>query len=193
MKAVLNIPSIKKKVYGSKITKKRVFEIVSNKVEKNKEFFISEFENHPVTVEISSGPSASNISNTLGGKGNLFSFIGFSRSDRNPTSVVVDLIKKIRTLKKIDSTKKGFLAKVRVTGLEEFGSATRMPWESGRSWLLDIEKRISGLGNYLYGKFNDSRSGTGIQSKVNIFTGQFRPVKYFQQMYITFIQNIKRK
>ena len=38
---------------------------------------IKQFESHPVTKEISGGSSSSNVSGTLGGYGNLFSFIGF--------------------------------------------------------------------------------------------------------------------
>ena len=43
-----------------------------------KKELISEFLNHPVTLELLSGASGSNISNTLNGTSNLFSFIGSS-------------------------------------------------------------------------------------------------------------------
>ena len=38
---------------------------------------INEFLRHPVTKEIEAGPTAQNISGTLDGYGNLFSYIGF--------------------------------------------------------------------------------------------------------------------
>ena len=38
---------------------------------------LNEFETHPVTREIEGGPDATNTSGTLGGSGNLFSFLGF--------------------------------------------------------------------------------------------------------------------
>ena len=38
---------------------------------------ISEFESHAVTQEIEAGPEGKNSSSTLGGYGNLYSFIGF--------------------------------------------------------------------------------------------------------------------
>jgi hypothetical protein len=189
----IDLPSIRKKIYGAKVTKKQVFEKISKKVEENKSVFISEFSNHPVTTEISGGPNASNISGTLGGKGNLFSFIGFDKNKGNPALPVISLIKTIRLLKKIDTGKSGFIAKVRVPAMNDFASVTRMPWESGRSWLLDIEKRISGLGSYLYGKFETSRSGTGIQTKNILASGSFRPVKYFREIYQKFIKNIKNE
>ena len=46
-----------------------------------------EFNSHPVTKEIEAGPRAQNISGTLGGAGNLFSFIGFDDGD-NPIAPV---------------------------------------------------------------------------------------------------------
>ena len=39
---------------------------------------MKEFEEHTVTKEIEEGAGASNISSTLGGYGNLFTYIGFS-------------------------------------------------------------------------------------------------------------------
>jgi len=54
---------------------------------------ISEFLNHPITVEIKTGPYAENISGTLNGYGNLFSFIGFSDGDDpiNPIEGLLNL------------------------------------------------------------------------------------------------------
>ena len=48
---------------------------VRRKVEDEQKKLLEEFERHPVTVEISGGTSATNISGTLGGHGNLFSYI----------------------------------------------------------------------------------------------------------------------
>jgi len=50
--------------------------------QKKKNEMIADFLNHPVTLEIKGGISATNISGTLsGGSGNLFSFIGFDSKD----------------------------------------------------------------------------------------------------------------
>jgi hypothetical protein len=68
-----------------------------------------------------------------------------------------------------------------------------MPWEGGRSWLLDIERGISGLGAYLYGRFKSSRSGTGIQSKYNYANRRFQNVKYFSEMYSKFLRRLGAK
>ena len=52
--------------------------VLNDKVQKAQKNFLDNFEKHPVTMEIAAGASATNISGTLGGIGNLFSYIGFS-------------------------------------------------------------------------------------------------------------------
>ena len=68
--------------------------IIANQIlEEKKKEYISEILNHPISRELNDGPSASNISNTLDGKGNLYSFIGFDAGDQ-PVQDVVDAIDK---------------------------------------------------------------------------------------------------
>ena len=64
-----------------------VKQIVNQEFQKYKQILISEFSSHPVTVELEGGVNASNISGTLGGRGNLFTFIGFNAGD-NPTQPI---------------------------------------------------------------------------------------------------------
>jgi len=59
----------------------KVKEMVEREFEAIKQRMIDEFESHPVTIEIDAGENASNSSGTLGGYGNLFSFIGFQDGD----------------------------------------------------------------------------------------------------------------
>jgi len=66
--------------------------LVDEYIAKNTEQMVNEFENHPVTKEIESGPEATNITNTLGGAGNLFSYIGFEEGS-NPIEVIKDILK----------------------------------------------------------------------------------------------------
>ena len=63
--------------------------IVLREFEREKAKLITEFARHPVTVEIEGGVGAANTSNTLGGRGNLFSFIGFESSDK-PTAAIYE-------------------------------------------------------------------------------------------------------
>ena len=56
--------------------------------QKKKNEMIAEFLNHPVSLEIKGGISARNISGTLQGITNLFSFIGFDSGDDPINSIV---------------------------------------------------------------------------------------------------------
>ena len=53
---------------------------------------IAEFNAHPVTKEIEGGEGSANISGTLGGYGNLFTYIGFNDSD-HPIEILRALLK----------------------------------------------------------------------------------------------------
>jgi hypothetical protein len=192
MAGKINKKSIEKAIFTNRNVKKLVRNIVEKEVEKQKILFRTDFESHPVTQELDGGENASNISGTLGGYGNLFSFLGFSQGV-NPTSPVKSLIKSIRIDRNVQTTIQGFKIKVNIPSKEEFGAITPMPWEGGRSWLLDMERGVSGLGAYLYGRFNSSRSGSGIQSKYRYSNRVFRPVKYFSQMYNRFIKRLGAK
>jgi len=158
---------------------------------KQKEILIQEFNEHPVTQEIEAGPEASNRSGTLGGEGNLFSFIGFDDAD-TPVTPVKEMLNKITlgSIKKNTATAT-LEFKVNIPSEEEFEAVTKMPWENGRSWLFEIERTISGLGNYLYGQFKNSRSGTGLQVEAEVSSKIFSPVPYFRTMLEKFITRLK--
>lgn len=192
MAGKINKKAIETAIFTSRSVKKRVRDIVEKEVEKEKALFRTNFESHPVTQELDGGENASNESGTLGGYGNLFSFLGFSRG-ANPTAPVKFLIQKITLGQNIQTSNNSFKFKINIPSKEDFGAVTRLPWEGGRSWLLDIERGISGLGAYLYGRFNNSRSGSGIQSKYNYSGRSFRNVKYFSEMYNKFLQRLGAK
>jgi hypothetical protein len=189
MTGKVNKKLIQKEIFNNRAVKKMVRDIVGKEVEKEKALFRADFESHPVTQELEGGENASNISGTLGGYGNLFSFLGFNKG-ANPTTPVKILIQKILLDRNVKTTSNGFQIKVIIPSKEEFASVARLPWEGGRSWLLDMERGISGLGSFLYGRFNASRSGGGIQSKYKYSNRTFRPVKYFSQMYNKFIRRL---
>jgi hypothetical protein len=189
MAGKINKKAIQKAIFTNRAIKQMVRNIVRKEVEKEKALFRTEFESHPVTQELDAGENASNNSGTLGGYGNLFSFLGFNRG-ANPTAPVKSLIQKISLDRNIQTTNNGFKFKVNIPSKEEFAAVAPLPWEGGRSWLLDIERGISGLGAYLFGRFESSRSGSGIQSKFNYSGRRFQNVKYFSQMYTKFLKRI---
>ena len=192
MAGKINKKAIEKAIFTNRAVKKMVRDIVQKEVEKEKILFRADFESHPVTQELDGGETASNNSGTLGGYGNLFSFLGFNNG-ANPTAPVKTLIQKIALDRNVQSSGNTFKFKVNIPSKDDFAAVSRMPWEGGRSWLLDIERGISGLGAYLYGRFKSSRSGTGIQSNYNYTNRRFKNVKYFSEMYSKFLRRLGAK
>lgn len=171
------------------------FDLAGKKLMNEKQQLLNDFNAHPVTKEIEGGVSSPNISGTLGGMGNLFSFIGFD-SGSDPVSIIRTLINKIRLVKKIKSkkiTRKGvsFGVEFFAPKLSEFERSTPMPWATGRSWLLGIERGISGFGYYISRKLS-GRSGGGIQSNNQIRSGSFRNTSYFSKIYSNFFKKVNQ-
>lgn len=148
--------------------------------EKMKKEMLEEFLAHPVSVEILGGPNAENTSETLGGYGNLFSFIGFDEVD-SPLQTIIDLIESSKIEDSRD-TESGFLMKIFIPSKEDIFSATPMPWASGRSWAEGIERGISGFGYYLNTDSNSSRSKAGIQAQSVIRRGKFKNTPYISAL-----------
>lgn len=161
--------------------------IATDAIEIEKEKYINQIEDHPVSQEILNGPTAANLSRTLDGEGNLFSFIGFEKSD-NPIDKIKSLIKN-NTFIKFKDVKNGiFNFSVFTPSLEEIYEKSPMPFEGGKSWVKGIEKGISGFSNYLYGLiFQESRSGRAIQSKNKIRKSNFKPRPYLSKLYKNFL------
>lgn len=169
---------------------------VNKKFNSAKKEMILEFMNHPVTKEIQAGPSAANTSGTLGGKGNLFSYIGFESSEDPIAPLLAVLLN--RTKPSDDaaifspSNKQLMLYVINIPTDEEITSASPLPFVSGRSWALGIEQGIPGFSNYLrHKKFNSSRSGTGIQARNSVRSGSFKPISYLTPIFANFINKIK--
>ena len=80
---------------------------------------MSEFENHPVTQEIEAGPGTSNISGTLNGYGDLFSYIGFDAGD-NPIMAIKIILEKQKYLMALLGEKRQILV-LQLVKLQEQG------------------------------------------------------------------------
>ena len=68
-----NMKRIATKIAASRKFNRATLKNAEKKYAIEKKKLVDRFRNHPVTQEIEGGPSASNSSNTLGGRGNLFS------------------------------------------------------------------------------------------------------------------------
>jgi hypothetical protein len=192
MAGKINKEALQKAIFNNKSLQRQILKVAKESIEKEKDILINNFKNHPVTQEIEGGENSSNISGTLGGYGNLFSFIGFLNGS-NPIIPVINILKNINITRNIRSKNNIFLVDIYVPSKEDLSNVTKMPWESGRSWLWDIEKSISGLGSYLYGKFEQSRSGNAIQSRKNFSNKTFSRVSYFTPFYNKFIKKLGGK
>lgn len=191
-----NIPAnIAKKI------NKDVAPILKNSVERRiflaferiKRETINEFLKHPVTKEIEAGPTAQNLSGTLDGYGNLFSYIGFYNGD-DPISPITEIFEKstIRFSRLIDG---GVVWNVFIPAKEDIWDVSPMPWAAGRSWAKGIETGISGIGQYFYTIREDfgavSRSETAIQTSKNIRRKtRFKNVKYISAILANFEKKI---
>ena len=154
---------------------------------------LADFDRHPVTRELKQGPDSNNTSNTLGGTGNLFSFIGFYSSD-NPTEPVREMLKNYlniigrQTAKRTNKGVMSYRYSINIPTLSTFDIVSKMPWESGNSWVKGIETGISGFSNYMYLNYGDgkiadrSRSGKAVQSKNKINIGVFKPTAYISEI-----------
>lgn len=163
---------------------------VTIEFERIKKNMISDFKQHPVTIEINGGPNASNTSNTLGGVGNLFSYIGFE-SGNKPTETILKMLEVETFLSSFVFSKNGtFRAIIMNPSPSDIFEATPLPWATGRSWAEGIEKGLSGFGFYLNEDSPVSRSGAGIQTKNNIRPGKFKNVPYISKIIKDFEKKI---
>jgi len=173
---------------------------VSSIVEaKNKRAFsemMEDFENDDITREVEGGPTAPNYSNTLGGYGNLFSFIGFNKDDE-PINNLRELLKSTISFKSkyIGYARKQVKFEIEMPNKDAIFSPEKTPmpeWNPGKSWIYAIEHGISGLNYYLHHSdsraMKTSRSGTGIQIKSKLIGGRFS-----NRSYITALLNKYRE
>ena len=127
-----------------------------------KRTMLAEFDRHMITQEILNGPRAVNISETLDGYGNLFSFIGFHQGS-HPVQELRELLLMATTFHQGTYGKKAWVFGVRLPTKAAIESVTQMPWEPGGSWAFGVESYISGLSSFMYKKWIGSRSGQGFQ------------------------------
>ena len=162
-------------------------------IEQAQREMIEEFVQHPVTQEINAGPKASNISGTLGGVGNLFSFLGFYQSE-NPTLNILEILRRAPYVSKVSSSPNGKI-NVYIKGLpttQEIFQNTPLSWADGKSWAEGIEKGVAGFGRFLYSDsgLNSSRSGSALQIKNLLRGGKMRNTKYISAIINNFINKI---
>lgn len=196
-KSKINMRQITEKVSRSAGFKKAALTRAQNRAEEAHKRALEEFESHPVTKEIEGGPTASNTTGSLGGYGNLFSFIGFD-DNSDPIAAIRNLLKMGIKLKKQPISTKVMGKKIVITyqvdypTVSEFYLASPSPW-GGRSWVQGIEQGMSGFGQYMYyaNRFNRSRSSTGLQADKKLRSGRFKPMEYVNKIIRDFKSEIR--
>jgi ribosomal protein L22 len=172
--------AIDKKVGDSKKFREAARKIANDKIKKAKEIMLKEFDSHPITRELDAGPDGANMSNTLDGYGNLFSFMGFS-SGSKPTIEVRQFLEMSIRLKRgtnarnANSISREFL--ISMPTIEDFNFAS-MPWESGNSWVKSVERGMSSFSYYMHKAHQASRAGVGIQIDNKLRGRASAPTKY---------------
>ena len=178
-KAQINMRGLKKELdrKGKRVLTKLVKQKAQKAVEQSTIELIQRFLNDPITKEIQAGPDAKNISDTLGGVGNLFSYIGFEEGS-DPISPIRRYLANSLKIESISSKDLIFKITFSVPDMDEIKGLSPVPWAPGRSWVKAMESGLSGLGNYLVKESPVSRSGSAIQVKTKIRSGAFKNTKY---------------
>lgn len=148
--------------------------------QKIKNKMISDFLNHPVTLEIEGGIKSSNISGTLQNITNLYSFIGFQSGDR-PIEPILQKLQETR-LVYVKSTTNRIIYSVEIPDRKEIFAVTPLPYQNGRSWAKSIETGLSGLNFYINRESSISRSGLGIQTDKKVRSVRFKNTKYISDL-----------
>ena len=181
---------------GYKIFKPAAEVRIRNVLAKEKRKLLGDFDSHPITQEIEGGANGGNGSNTLGGYGNLFSFIGFE-SGADPISPIRSLLAKSIQIKSFRKKRNilGFKLKFTAPTIEEIKMVAPMPWSTD-NWVEAVERGISGLGQYLYSNsksYNVSRSGPAIQLDVELPSrgGNSSPKDYMTGILSRMLKNIE--
>ena len=162
----INKVSIKQKAINSLKFRNVAQREAKRKFDKAKAGILQDFLNNVVTREIRGGSSASNSSGTLGGYGNLYSYIGFYQ-DMDPIAPIEDYLKNFRfSVKRVTQAREGLAIQLNWFNLDTIKSLSLMPWEEGNSWIMGVERGISGFGNYMYDLVaGRGRSGAATQKK----------------------------
>jgi len=149
------------------------------------------FSNHPVTKEIDGGNTSANISRTLNGHGNLFSFIGFE-DGTEPTKELYNLLAEDVQLRRGNASRLSWVFKISYPSQAKIEQLTPLPWERGNSWAYGIEKGISGFGQYVKRSSIRSRSGGGLQSSSTLRPQSFNKTPYISDIIEKFKNSFKK-
>ena len=192
----LNVRKFRKIASNSSELGSRIEKVFRDQIDLRQDKLVAEFDSHPVTQEIELGNGAPNISGILNGYGNLFTFIGFSKSS-DPTKIVRNYLSKKLNYKKTRTnvTSKGFTVyfSLETPGIKDIASFTQVK-HLGRSWVTGIENgKIDGFQYYLnrWRRMRGSRSGKGVQVDNKLRNQNVKPTAYVDKMLKRFRKSLQ--
>jgi hypothetical protein len=154
---------INKALSTNNAVKIKTYNLANSYFKRAKNIMLKNFNSNPITMELEGGANnQENISGTLDGYGNLYSFIGFYKGEK-PTESLRQILDDLTYIKPTIFRNKKFYFKISIPSREEIENVTQMPWENGNSWAYEVEGEISGLSNFLYKEWLGSRSSMGMQ------------------------------
>ena len=184
------------KSMGQKALRDKAYKMMQQKLAEAQKETLGEFNKHPVTTEIEAGPRAENLSGTLGGYGNLYSYIGFNQGSSPVTSLREFLVTRPKVFRSSRFVKSQssveFKFRVQIPTFQEMEALSPSPYE-GRSWIKGVERGISGLGYYLHsrsGQLSGSRSGFGLQTENTLRAMTFKPIRYMTNILTKFRRKV---
>ena len=200
-KARFDIKSFNKDIMRSSraLHKSYVYPIVLEAFTAEKERFLKEYEENPITQQMYAGadnPGINYPGGPLKGIGNLFAFLGFPDGS-DPAEDLRNLLDNYIRLQrnyKVQKSPRGIIYThiAQAPSKDEIFAATPMSWTS-RSWIKAIENGVGGYQLYLRGYRTVSRSSGGFLSKNSpVRSGSFKNTSYFTKMYNKFITRLTR-
>lgn len=186
--------NIDKKVMASRSLQKKGLERAQVKLDRlvrlHKTQLLREFGEHSVTREIEEGPFAPNRSGTLGGYGNLYSFIGFHYGTE-PTEEIKELLRESIFLNRGRVITRGWSFRVSLPTKAAIRTASPVPWEAGNSWVYGVEDAsISGLKYYVAQKGKGYSRG-GFQEDEIVNNLVMSRTSYLSDMLEKFQDNLR--
>ena len=183
--------SIEKTVGNSRSFQSAALREANKRMLLAKKQLIRDFENHEVTKELRSGPESSNLSGALDGYGNLFSFMGF-KDGSDPAELVKKFLESFVRMKsggRSPGLSKEFF--IKMPSLNDFNFA-KMPWESGNSWVLAVERGMSSFSYYMHKAYAASRSGEAMQVNHKLRGKSSRPTPYMTVILNNFRKRLSK-
>jgi hypothetical protein len=197
MGRILNLKKLRKRVSDSKSVRRRIGKIFEKQLVDRQRKLVADFDNHPVTQEIQAGRDGSNISKTLNGYGNLYTFLGFSHAE-DPTSIIRNYLAAKVPYRSTSSrnTAQGFAInfKANLPGIRDIEALSALS-HLGRSWVTGVERgKVDGFQYYLNSRRHSSasRSGKGIQIDKRLRNTNVKPIKYVNHLLERFRKSLEK-